>query len=129
MATNSHFPFRGACRRAARALAPVAGAGLFLTLLGAGVDVCYDTRGTVARVKPTERPTVQAAFQRESYEPGQVARLGLFGKAPRSSVRVFRAGTERSRISPRDLMLGTAVSAPITIAAGARSAGIRIGAW
>ena len=129
MATNSHLPSRGARRGAALVLASLAGAVLGLTLLGAGVDASYGTQGTVARVKPTERPTVQAAFQRQSYKPGQVARLVLFGKAPRSSVRIFRAGTERSRISARDLMLGTAVSAPMRVAAGARSVSVRIGAW
>ena len=115
MATNSHVPFRGAGHRAALVLASLAGALTSLALLGAGFDNSYGTQGTLARVEPTERPTVQAAFQRQSYKPGQVARLVLFGRAPRSSLQIFRAGTERSRISPRDLMLGTAVSTPIRV--------------
>ncbi len=47
------------------------------------------------RLLPTNRPTVEAAFPRESYSPGNVARLDRSGPAARHvSLQVFRAGTE-----------------------------------
>ena len=129
MATNSQLPFLGARRRTVLVLAPFAGALVSVVLLGTGFGVSYGTQGTVARVQTTGRPTVQAAFPRQSYKPGETAQLALFGRVPQATVQVFRAGTERSRISSRDLMLGSAVSARMHVAAGARSASIRIGAW
>jgi murein DD-endopeptidase MepM/ murein hydrolase activator NlpD len=100
-----------------------------VVLLGAGFAGSYGTQGTVARVQSTGRPTVQAAFPRQSYKPGETARLVLFGRAPQFTVQVFHAGTERSRIAPRDLMLGSAVSTPMRVPGSARSVSIRIGAW
>ena len=57
---------------------------------------------------PTNRPTIEAAFSRESYRPGAVARLVIFSKLARGvSLQVWRAGTESGRLSARDEMGGT----------------------
>jgi hypothetical protein len=50
----------------------------------------------------------------------------LFDRVARASVQLFRAGTERSRLGPRDVMLGTAVSRPVHVR-GARSVWLRLG--
>jgi hypothetical protein len=84
--------------------------------------------GAAPRVQPSLRPTVEAAFPRESYAPGSVARLVLFDRVASASVQLFRAGTERSRLGPRDVMLGTAVAPPTRIR-GTRSVRLRLGNW
>ncbi len=58
--------------------------------------------------KPTNRPTIEAAFSRESYRPGAIARLVIFSKRARGvSIQVWRAGTEGAPISARDEIRGT----------------------
>lgn len=86
------------------------------------------TDGRVARVIPSARPTVEAAFPRESYRAGDVARLRLFEPVAAVRVRLFRAGTEHVSLSPRDLMLGTPVGPPID-ARRTRSIALQIGDW
>ena len=77
------------------------------------------TEGTDVSYRPSNRPTIEAAFARESYRPGAVARLRIFSKHVRgASMRIFRAGTEQAdvpgtrcggRPSPRRRQLGTLV--------------------
>ena len=51
--------------------------------------------GADAKAKPSRKPAIEAAFPRESYRPGAVARLVIFSRVARNvSVQVFRAGTE-----------------------------------
>jgi hypothetical protein len=57
------------------------------------------------------RPTVEAAFPRESYAAGDVARLVIWTGGRKVSLQVFRAGTEEKRMRARDVMLGTPVTA------------------
>ena len=71
----------------------------------------FQTTGTVARVKPSQRPAIEAAFPRESYRPGAAARLVIFSKHVRGvRMQIFRAGTEPFRLKRRDEMQGTAVT-------------------
>lgn len=88
MATDSHLPFRGAHRRAALVLASLAAALASVALLEAGPDASYGTPSTVASVPATVRATDYAALPRQSYRPGEVARLVLLGQEPRSSREV-----------------------------------------
>jgi hypothetical protein len=67
--------------------------------------------GADPMVKPSKKPVIEAAFPRESYRPGVVARLVIFSRVARNvSVQVFHAGTEDRRMKPRDEMYGTAVT-------------------
>src|SRR5688572_1415925 len=47
--------------------------------------------------RPQEPNTIEAAFPRESYRPGQVARLRLWSPARDATLQVFRIGPERTR--------------------------------
>jgi hypothetical protein len=87
--------------------------------------------GRAERLLPTNRPTVEAAFPRESYSPGNLARLVFWTRGAHVSVQVFRAGTEDSPVRAQDVMLGTAVTSPrwIRAAEPGRAVRIRIGEW
>jgi hypothetical protein len=109
----NHTPHlsRDALRRPA--IAGLAIAALAVAPLSAAPSIshAFRTTGTVARVKPSKRPTIEAAFPRESYRPGAAARLVIFSKHVRGvRIQIFRAGTEPSRLKRRDEMLGTAVT-------------------
>jgi hypothetical protein len=87
--------------------------------------------GRTERVLPSHRPTVEAAFPRESYSPGNVARLVFWTQGAKVSLQVFQAGTENVHIRPYDVMLGTAVTAirPIGSVAPGHVIQLRIGEW
>ena len=133
MASDTHISACGArSRRIPFLLLPLAAV---LCGLGAG-DLAVrqlelGSEGTVARVKPSTRPAVEAAFGRESYAPGQTARLVVTTRASAVRVQLFRAGTESAGIDARDEMRGTPVTdehllGPI---AARRIVPFRIGAW
>jgi N,N-dimethylformamidase beta subunit-like protein len=77
------------------------------------------------------RPSVEAAFQRESYAPGSTAALVLFNRAPRVTVQILRAGPERRRTYGYSEMQGVPVTAPEPIGNVRKgiSAPIAIGDW
>jgi hypothetical protein len=87
--------------------------------------------GRDTRLPPRDRPTVEAAFPRESYAPGQLAHLLIWTRGANVSLQIFRAGTETENVRARDLMLGTAVTPSRHVGAVARGRviGIRIGDW
>ena len=87
--------------------------------------------GRDTRAQPTRRPTVEAAFARESYASGDLARLVVWTRGRRASLEVFRAGTERVSIIPRDLMLGSPVSTKRQVGdvANGDVIRVRIGEW
>jgi hypothetical protein len=87
--------------------------------------------GRAERLLPTNRPTVEAAFPRESYSPGSLAQLVCWTQGAQVSLQIFRAGTEAVPVRPRDAMLGTAVTPDRRIGAVApgRAIPIRIGEW
>ena len=87
--------------------------------------------GRAERLLPTNRPTVEAAFPRESYAPGNVARLVFWTRGAQVSLQVFRAGTEDTPVRPQDAMLGTAVTSArlIGTVSPGRAIQIRIGEW
>jgi hypothetical protein len=87
--------------------------------------------GRAERLLPTNRPTVEAAFPRESYAPGAVARLVIWTRGSAVSLQIFRAGTEDSKLRPQDAMLGTAVTPARYVGAVApgRFLWVPIGEW
>jgi len=87
--------------------------------------------GRAERLRPTNRPTVEAAFPRESYSPGNLARLVFWTRGSQVSLQVFRAGTEDTPVRPQDAMLGTAVTATRRLGAvrPGHAIRIRIGEW
>jgi len=87
--------------------------------------------GRAERLLPTNRPTVEAAFPRESYASGNVARLVFWTRGAQVSLQVFRAGTEDTPVRPQDAMLGTAATSTRRIGAVApgRAIYIRMGEW
>jgi hypothetical protein len=83
---------------------------LAVPLTAANAYKADEVDGRDQRSQPTRRPTVEAAFARESYATGDLARLVVWTRGRRAAVQVFRAGTESVSIIPRDLMLGSPVS-------------------
>jgi hypothetical protein len=119
MATTTHIRKRDALRRAAgSALLVVALLSIFSFAVRASRPPCGATAaadeteldGRDERQPPTNRPTIEAAFPRESYAPGHVARLVIWTSGVNVSLQVFRAGTEKTNLRARDVMLGTAVT-------------------
>ena len=71
----------------------------------------FSVDGADARLRPSRKPAIEAAFPRESYRSGSVARLVIFSRIARNvSVQLFHAGTEDRPIKPRDEMYGSAVT-------------------
>jgi hypothetical protein len=141
MATNTHISSRGARRGAAGSVLLVAALLGLICLAGTGSS---PTTGRVSatsendeldgrdeRLKPTNRPTVEAAFPRESYTPGETARLVIWTPGSGTSLQVFRAGTEQANIRAQDVMLGSPVT-PIRYlgrVARGRRIPVAIGEW
>lgn len=107
-------------------------AAVFATLALAGAAVpAHELEGKTPRQRPTSRPTVAATFPRESYAPGQIARLVVYSRARNVVVRLFQAGTERSRIRANDEMRGTQVGSTRRFAGLRRGSVLRLklGDW
>jgi hypothetical protein len=130
-----------ATTRFVRVLAAAAAAVLACVLLTAAVGrpgrtgiaggASVDIDGRDIRVQPTRRPTVEAAFARESYAAGDVAKLVLWTGGRRVVVQIFRAGTETVGIKARDVMLGAPVSRAIAEGDVVRDnvLRLRVGEW
>jgi len=69
-----------------------------------------ETDGHDEREPTSHKPTVQAAFARESYRPGDVARLVLFDSAPHVAIRLYQVGHQVGHLAARDEMRGTPVA-------------------
>ena len=77
------------------------------------------------------RPSVEAAFQAESYKPGDAATLAFFNDAKGVTVQMFHTGPEHVTTVGNSEMQGVAVAAPErvgTVRAG-RSIHLTIGRW
>ena len=95
-------------------------------------------RHVVGGVDPTPvavggRAAIEAAFQFESYRPGETARLRVWTRLPSgASLQVFQVGRKRysGELGP-DEMRGTPVASARRISAGraARTIALRIGDW
>jgi hypothetical protein len=87
--------------------------------------------GDASMVRDSHRPAVVAAFPRESYRPGDVARLFVTGREREVAVRIFRAGTDPGRLTASDVMTGSPVSDTNLFGAvdGRRSIAVKLGSW
>jgi hypothetical protein len=74
------------------------------------------------------RRKLEAAFTRDSYRPGEQARLGIWGMPPRVNVQIFRTGPEHERTRGNDEMRGIPVSTE-SEHPGAQRLTIPIGNW
>ena len=91
-------------------------AAALLGAAGSLIDDTHHLEGKQPRLQPTNRPTVHAAFPRQSYRPGDKATLLIRAIATNVRVQIFRAGVEDAPIHANDVMLGRAVTRPVRIA-------------
>jgi hypothetical protein len=101
-------------RRGTVALAAiVVAAGAFVTQGQEHASGAVHTERTAAtgsaRDPASQRPTIEAAFTRESFRPGETAALALFGRASDVTVRLFRVGDAIGPLTQRDVMRGEQV--------------------
>ena len=90
--------------------------GLGLAALALAIALHGDTHrptarldGQVQRDPVSQRPTIEAAFTRESFRPGETATLAPFGRARDVTVRLFRVGDAVGSLAQRDAMRGEQV--------------------
>jgi hypothetical protein len=81
-----------------------------------------------APTKEELRPSVEAAFARESYRPGRVASLRIFNRATGVTVQIFRVGTDRPATRGSSEMQGTRVTDARRIGSS-RLVRVPIGNW
>ena len=72
--------------------------------------------GKQPRQPASSKPTVRASFPRESYRPGDSARLIIASRATGVEIQIFRAGVEDTKILANDLMLGRPMAKPTLLA-------------
>jgi len=77
------------------------------------------------------RPSVQAAFEEESYRPSTFASFALFNTAPAVTIQIFHVGPETVPTIGRSEMHGVPVSNPVAIGAAHPGRVVRVflGAW
>jgi hypothetical protein len=97
-----------------------------LLLLVAALPLVLLTGPSHARTSGLAK--LEAAFGRESYRPGETARLALWRAGGAITVQVFRSGPERAKTRGNNTMNGIPVSPLARYRAGSRLL-IRIGAW
>jgi hypothetical protein len=83
---------------------------------------------------PTEvelRPSVEAAFPRESYAPRTTARIVVYNRARGLVLQLFRAGGERERTADNNTMRGLGVTRPRAVGSstGTKTIRVPIGDW
>ncbi|TML64582.1 MAG: hypothetical protein E6G22_04015 [Actinobacteria bacterium] len=130
MATTAHhLNRRGAARRLLLALLSAS----LLGLPGMRAMPHVDPELLEGRV-PTKAelsPSVEAAFLRESYRPGNVATLRIFNSARGITMRLFHAGPETVSTHGRNEMQGVPVTGSRSIGAsrGHRLVQVPVGDW
>ena len=79
----------------------------------------------------SKTPTVEAAFERESYAPGRRAVLRIFNRASGLRLQILRAGVELARTTDNVTMNGVGITRPVMLgrAGRGRRVSIRIGPW
>jgi hypothetical protein len=147
MATNRTNP-KGGARRRIHLVALVAVLALVTGLGGRGhepaeeyeVETAADEyhegeeeelEGRVPRNKDSKRPTVEAGFTRESYTPGEIARLMINATAREITIEIVRAGLEDAQPKANDVMDGKPVTPVRVIGAvsGHHVITVRVGEW
>ncbi|MGH3137143.1 MAG: N,N-dimethylformamidase beta subunit family domain-containing protein [Gaiellaceae bacterium] len=76
-------------------------------------------------------PSVEAAFERESYAPGETARLVISNRAHGLRLQVFHSGPERLVTRSNSTMNGVPVTPKVAIGSsdGRRLVDVKIGRW
>ena len=76
-------------------------------------------------------PSVQAAFDRESYAPGNRAVLRIFNRARSVRLQILQSGPEFVRTTDEMTMNGIGVTRPVTVGGvrRGRKVSVRIGPW
>jgi hypothetical protein len=99
--------------------------------VAAGMPDDDDLLGIDLGERPSDRPTVEAAFRRESYRPGDTARLAITSKARGVTLQIFRAGTETEGVRGNDTMAGDPVTGRRRLGSvqPGRETRVRIGNW
>jgi hypothetical protein len=134
MATDPHIQSGGARRRALYFVSAAALAAVILSLAPARAGSSHEEDEELEGRAPTAaelRPSVEAAFPRESYAPGSRASLVIYNAARGIEVRLFRIGSERVRARGNDELRGVPVTRPMQVgtSTGRRVVKIRIGDW
>ena len=121
---------RAAARRTALALAAV---GAALLVAGAAPNGSRPEDELEGRVPTTEelRPSVEAAFRAESYRPGALAALVLFGPARGVRLQIFHVGPERVPTVGEGELRGVPVTKPAWIGRvrTGQTLRLRVGSW
>ncbi len=116
--------------------------GVALPLLAAGLaaaTLLAASRPLEGEITPEGRaptraelvPSVEAAFPRESYAPGETARLVISNRARGLRLQVFQSGPERIVTRSNSTMNGVPVTPKVAIgsSAGRRMVDVKIGKW
>jgi hypothetical protein len=121
------------CRRARNASLLLGAAALTTILLGLGTTQQSSDEELEGRAPTTEelRPSVEAAFPRESYAPGASALLVLFSDARGVRLRIFHTGPEHAHTVGYSQMQGVPVTKNETIGIVRKGSAVRIrvGNW
>ena len=140
MTATSHNALRSIFRLAFVLLAAFALAGVAATVdhtiraarqMSRIDDVDGDLQGRDERQPDNHLPTVQAAFDAQSYRSGTAARLVLFDSARNVTVQLYRVGAIRGPLRSYDRMRGTAVGQPLHLASvvPGQAVQISLGKW
>jgi hypothetical protein len=115
------------------ALAAFAAAVICLPVLYGSAPLGIDPELLEGRAPTAEelRPSVEAAFQAESYKPGDLATLSFFNQAPGVTVQLFHTGPEHVPTVGNSELQGVAVSAAVSLGAVStgHTARIKVGNW
>jgi len=101
------------------------------TLLAASRPAPEPTFEGRAPTRAELMPSVEAAFLRESYAPGETARLVISNGARGIKLQVFHSGPERAVTRSNSTMNGVPVTPKVAIGSsnGRRVVGVTIGRW
>src|SRR5262245_48518393 len=132
MATTRHHLNPGGVPRLCAAAAAVALALLAVTSQSSSVRSTSPPEGFVTTIfRPQEPGAIEAAFARESYRPGQHARLHVWSRVRQATIRIFRAGPETDRTVGYNEMRGVPVTPPRAVDSvrPGRVVSVSIGSW
>jgi N,N-dimethylformamidase beta subunit-like, C-terminal len=103
----------------------------FTTLAGRSSPVAIDELVGIEPGTPKLVPSVQAAFERESYRPGERARLVISHHSPELTMQVFESGPERVPTTTTTEMHGIPVTRERSLGgvSGRRVVPLAIRAW
>jgi hypothetical protein len=87
--------------------------------------------GRAPTVRDSDLPSIAAAFPRQSYRPGETARLRFWSSARPVTLQVLRAGPEPRYTRRRDSMSGVPVTTPRRLGAVSpgRVVSLHVGDW